>query len=73
MGKYADARVVVFQEDYKSKKGKVLYAKGSTHVIKAQLLERIEERGAKVKVQNVDFKKKEASLKAKMEVSRKAA
>lgn len=57
--KEKNTRIVTFEEDYtsqagtKSKEGPI-YKKGSTHAIHASMVKKLEEKGAKMKVEKLD-------------------
>lgn len=55
--KLDNVRVVTFSEDYKSKTGKVLYAKGRTVAMHVRTINKMIARGAKATVKPFDAKK----------------
>lgn len=75
MSKYEDTRIVTFKEDYSrpTKSGgiRVYYKKNSTHAIHKALVELLEQRGAKMKVEELDMKKVYAERKKKMSENKK--
>ena len=75
MSKYEDCRIVFFQEDYaiptKSGGTRVIYKKGTTHAMHKSVAKLLEERKAKVKVTELDYKKAEEKLREKLRKDRK--
>jgi hypothetical protein len=75
MSKYEDARIVTFKEDYSrpTKNGgtRVYYKKNSTHAIHKNLVKLLEDKGAKMKVEELDMKKVYAERKKKLASNKK--
>ena len=65
--KYENTRIVTFKEDYyiKSKDGgrEILHAKGSRHAMHKGIVKVLQDNGAKISVEQLDFKKVEAQKK----------
>jgi hypothetical protein len=65
--KWENVRVVTFQEDYKSKAGKVLFRKGRTVAMHNRTIQKLIARGAKATV--LPFDREKAVAKAKRELA----
>ena len=64
--KTENTRIVTFESDYKLKKGKVVYKKGTTHAIHKSTVEKIKESGAKCSVKTLaEFQKEQKAKEAK--------
>jgi hypothetical protein len=57
MSKFEDTRIVTFKEDYSAgEPPQLFYKKGSTHAIHWKVVKKLEDKGAKMKVEEFDHK-----------------
>lgn len=70
--KLDNVRVVTFKEDYKSKAGKILFAKGRTIAMHVRTINKLIARGAKADVKLFDVKKAVAKAKENLAAREKA-
>lgn len=74
MSKYEDVRIVTFKEDYSAgNPPRVYYKKDSKHAIHFKVVEKLQEKGAKMKVEHFDRKAYVAKEKDKFIKRDKAA
>lgn len=64
--KFKRVRVVTFKKDY-APAGKVIYAEGSVHAIPIDTVEKIQRRGASVKVEKFDLEAETEQRKKEVE------
>lgn len=75
MSKYEDTRIVTFQEEYaiptKAGGTRVIYKKSTTHAMHKSIAKLLQDRGAKIKVSELDHKKIIEQRKANLIKTRK--
>lgn len=67
-----NAKEVTFKEDFKSKSGKVIYAKDSTHFIHKDLVDKLKSKGAKFTSKDINYEKAVADAKDALEKQEEA-
>lgn len=79
MTKYDNTRIVKIKEDFnlsknqkENKPGRLLYKKGSEHAIHYKLLKKLDEKGLKYEILDVDFKALEDKARLALRKHRKA-